>query len=110
MSKNILTIDKTLHEIFSESPEHGFRLSELRVEYSARSGERNLPVKKELFWQIFMHVEVLKSLKLIRREEAPSGGGILFIEPRFWGYPFNIVGGLLAKRGVGTTVEGSARQ
>jgi len=110
MSGRIFTIDKTLHEIFSDSPDRGFRLHELRIEYSSRSVEQDLPVKKELFWQIFMHVEVLKSLKLIRREEAPSGGGILFIEPRFWGYPFNIVGGLLAKRGVGTTVEGSARQ
>ncbi len=100
MSKRILTIDKTLHEIFSESPEHGFRLSELRVEYSARSGERNLPIRKELFWQIFMQVEALKIRKLIRREEAPSGGGILFIEPPFWKYPFVVVDGLLAKRGL----------
>jgi hypothetical protein len=100
MSKNILTIDKTLHEIFSESPEHGFRLSELRVEYSARSGERNLPVKKELFWQIFMQVEALKIRKLIRSEEAPSGGGVLFIEHSFWKYPFIVVDGLLTKRGL----------
>jgi len=99
MSRRIFTIDKTLHEIFSESPSHGFRLHELRVEYSSRSVERNLPVRKELFWQIFMHVEALKIRKLIRREDAPSGGGILFIEPRFWDYPFSVVDGLLAKRG-----------
>ena len=98
MSKNILTIDKTLHEIFSESPEHGFRLSELRVEYSARSGERNLPVKKELFWQIYMQINALNMRKLIRREDNPSGGGILFLEQLFWDYPFNVVEGLFLKR------------
>lgn len=100
MSKKILTIDKTLHEIFFESPEHGFKLSELRVEYSARSAERNLPIRKELFWQIFMQVEALKIRKLIRREEALSGGGVLFIEHSFWKYPFIVVDGLLAKRGL----------
>jgi|GEM_PF-2373735 hypothetical protein len=102
MSKRIFTIDKTLHEIFSEYPGHGFRLHELRVEYSSRSVERDLPVRKELFWQIFMHVEALKIRRLIRREDSPSGGGggILFIEPRFWDYPFNVVDGLLAKRGL----------
>lgn len=99
MSERIFTIDKTLHEIFSESPGHGFRLHELRVQYSSRSVERDLPVRKELFWQIFMHVEALKIRKLIRREDAPSGGGLLFIEPRFWDYPFRVVDGLLAKRG-----------
>jgi hypothetical protein len=100
MSRRIFTIDKTLHEIFSKSPLHGFRLNELRLEYLSRSVGRKLPVRKELFWQIFMHVEALKNRKLIRREQVPSGGGILFIEPKFWDYPFNIVDGLLAERGV----------
>lgn len=99
MSKKILKIDRTLHEIFYGSPAHGFRLSELRIEYSARSGDRNLPATRELFWQIFMYVEALKIRKLIRREEAPTGGGVLFIEPSFWEYPFIVVDGLLAKRG-----------
>ena len=100
MSKKILEIDRTLHEIFSESPAHGFRLSELRIEYSARSGDRNLPASRELFWQIFMFVEALKIRKLIRREEAPKGGGVLFIEPSFWEYPFIVGDGLLATRGL----------
>ena len=110
MSGKPFTIDKTLHDIFSESPDNGFRLNELRIEYSSRSVERDLPVRKELFWQIFMHVEALKIRKLVRREDAPSGGGILFIEHRFWDYPFNVVDGLLAKRGIMLRVEGSARE
>ena len=110
MSKRIFAIDKTLHEIFSKSPDGGFRLNELRVEYSSRLTERDLSARKELFWQIFMHVEALKIRKLVRREDAPSGGGILFIEHRFWDYPFNVVDGLLAKRGIMLRVEGSARE
>ena len=110
MSKRIFTIDRTLHEVFSESPARGFRLSELREEYSSRSIERDLPVRRELFWQIFMQVEALKIRKLIRREETLSGGGILFIEPKFWDYPFNVVDGLLAARGIALRGGGSAKE
>ena len=100
MSVKFFNIDKTLYQILSESPSKGFRLNELRVEYSTRSVERDSPVRKELFWQIFMQIEALKIRKLIRREETMSGGGILFIEPKFWDYPFNVVDGLLAARGI----------
>jgi len=98
MSQRIFSIDKTLYEIFSESPNREFRLHELRVEYSSRSVERELLFRKELFWQIYMQIEALKNLKLIRREEHQSGGGILLIERQFWDHPFNIVEGLLAER------------
>jgi hypothetical protein len=110
MSEKAFTIDKAIYEIFSESPHAGFRLNELRIEYSVRSVERDLPVRKELLWQIFMHVGGLKNRKLVRREEESSGGGILFINPRFWDYPFNVVDGLLAKRSFTVRVEGSARE
>lgn len=110
MSKRIFTIDRTLHEVFSESPARGFRLSELREEYSSRSIERDLPVRRELFWQIFMHVEAMKIRKLLRREESPSEGGILFIEPEFLDHSFNIVDGLLAERGIALRGGGSARE
>ena len=66
MSQRIFSIDKTLYEIFSESPNREFRLHELRVEYSSRSIARELPFRKELFWQIYMQIEALKNLKLIR--------------------------------------------
>ena len=110
MSVKFFNIDRTLHQILSETPGNGFRLSGLRVEYSTRSVERDLPVRRELFWQIFMQVEALKIRKLIRREETLSGGGILFIEPKFWDYPFNVVDGLLAARGIALRGGGSAKE
>ncbi len=98
MSQRLLSIDKTLYEILTEPPSRGFKLHGLRVEYSSRSGECALAPDIDLFWQIYMQIQTLKSRKLIRREEDPSGGGILFLEPRFWGYPFNIVDGLFLER------------
>jgi hypothetical protein len=98
MSKRILSIDKILYEIFTESPGRDFRLSELRAEYSERSTERELPANKELFWQIYMQIEALKMLNLIRKEERSSGVGTLLLEQQFWDYSFNIVEGLLPER------------
>lgn len=110
MSERVFAIDKTIYEMFCESPDHGFKLSELRVEYSSRSDGQKLPVQRELFWQIFMHVEALKIRKLIRREEPQFGMGILRIEPKFWDYPFNVVDGLLAARGLALRGGGSTNE
>jgi len=98
MSERIFSVDKTLYEILTESPSRAFRLHELRVEYSSRSGEWARAPNKELFWQIYMQINALSMRKLIRREENPSGGGILFLEQLFWDYPFNIVEGQFLER------------
>jgi hypothetical protein len=95
MSQRICAIDKTLCEILTESPDHTFRLPEVRVEYSARSVEWAQIPTEQLFRMIYMQVHALKMFKLVRREENPSGGGFYLLEKRFWDYPFNIVDGLL---------------
>ena len=98
MSQRLFSIDKTLYEILTESPSRAFKLHGLRVEYSSRSGEWALAPNIDLFWQIYMQIQALKSRKLIRREESPSAGGIFFLEQHFWDNPFNIVEGLFLKR------------
>ena len=98
MSRRILTMDRILYEILTESPDGAFGLHALRVEYSSRSTEADMPPNKELFWMIFMQVYALRAERLVRRVEKPEGGGVFLLENHFKDYPFNLVDRLFSKR------------
>jgi hypothetical protein len=107
MSRRVFTIDKTLHEILSRSFSDGFTLNELRVEFSSRSTEEQLPPNKDLFWMIFMQIYALKGLNLVFRYEKPGGGGIFVRNKDFEEYPFNVVNQLFVNRWFGDSGPGA---
>ncbi len=91
MSRRICSIDKMLYEILTECSGRSFDLHELQVEYSSRSNESDRPPTLKLFWLIYMQINVLKQLRLVRKEGSLTEGNIFFLDEHFWDYPFNIV-------------------